>query len=138
VAIAATTVVVTLEILKIAGPEDMPDDAIILHGGVAILQELSEIWMRRYKKELGEDDVHRALSMAADLYREVGADQGLVDENALKDQFAALVKADKEGRLADISPDLAGINKAAEMNMQQGDEPEPQDNPAEEQQEPAQ
>jgi hypothetical protein len=33
--------------------------------------------MRRYKKELGEDDVHRALSMAADLYREVGADQGL-------------------------------------------------------------
>jgi hypothetical protein len=138
VAIAATTVVVTLEILKIAGPEDMPDDAIILHGGVAILQELSEIWMRRYKKELGEDDVHRALSMAADLYREVGADQGLVDENALKDQFSALVKADKEGRLADISPDLAGINKAAEMNMQQGDEPEPQDNPAEEQQEPAQ
>jgi hypothetical protein len=33
------------------------------------------------------------------------------------------VKADKEGRLAEISPDLAGINKAAEMNMQQGDEP---------------
>jgi hypothetical protein len=138
VALAATTAIITLEIVNLAGPTDKPADDIIMHGGAAILTELSEVWMRRNKSQLGEDDVHRALSMAADIYREVGVDQGLVDENALKDQFAALVKADHEGKLAEISPDLAGINKAAEMNMSQGDEPEPQDNPQEEQQEPAQ
>jgi hypothetical protein len=34
-----------------------------------------------------------------------------------------LVQADKEGKLADVSPDLAGINKAAEINMQPGQRP---------------
>jgi hypothetical protein len=109
-----------------------------MHGGVAILQELCEIWMRRNKQDLGEDDVHKALSMAADLYREVGADAGLVDLDKLKDEFSRIAQADKEGRLAEVSPELAGINRAAEINMEQGDEPEPVDNPQEEQQEPAQ
>jgi hypothetical protein len=138
VAIAATTVVIVLELMKTAGPEDRPSDDVAFHGAVAILEQLAEIWMRKNKQDLGEDDVHRALSMAADLYREVGADEGLVDENSLKEQFAQLVQADKEGRLGEISPELEGINKAAELNMQQGDEPEPQDNAAEEQQEPTQ
>lgn len=122
VAIAAATVVVTVEIQKLAKGEDISDD-VVLHGGAAILAELAEIWMRRNKQQLGEDDVHKALAMAADIYREVAADAGLIDENALKDQFADLVKADKEGRLAEVSPDLAGINKAAEINMEQGDDP---------------
>lgn len=127
VAIAATTVVIVVEIQKIAkGTPDEPSDDIVMHGAVAILEELAEIWMRRNKQQLGEDDINKALSMAADIYREVGADAGLVDENALKDQFAMLVKADKEGRLADVSPDLAGINKAAEINQTEGDDP-PQD-----------
>lgn len=124
VAIAATTVIIVVGIQKIAkGTPDEPADAIVMHGAAAILEELAEIWMRRNKQQLQEDDVHKALSMAADIYREVGADAGLVDENALKDQFQMLVKADKEGKLAEVSPDLAGINKAAEINAQQGDDP---------------
>jgi hypothetical protein len=140
VAIAATTVVVVVEIQKLAG-DAAPSDDVVLHGGVAILEELAQIWMQANEKQLGEDDVHKALSMAADIYREVGADAGLVDENALKDQFSELVKADKAGRLADVSPELAGINKAAEMNAEQPDDQEPdqeqqQQSPEEEQAEP--
>jgi hypothetical protein len=126
VAIAATTVVVVVELQKLGGDET-PGDDIVMHGAVAILEELAEIWMRRNKQQLGEDDVHKALSMAADIYREVGADAGLVDENALKDQFSSLVKADKEGKLAEVSPELAGINKAAEINQTQGDDAQPAD-----------
>jgi hypothetical protein len=139
VAIAATTVVVVVEIQKLAG-DSPPDDAIVMHGSAAILSELCQIWMQATDKQLGEDDVHKALSMAADIYHEVGADAGLIDENALKDQFSELVKADKAGRLADVSPELAGINKAAEMNAAQPDDQEPdqeqQQSPEEEQAEP--
>jgi hypothetical protein len=61
--------------------------------------------------------------MAMDIYREVAADAGLINEGALKDEFQRLVQADKQGKLADISPDLAGINQAAQINMQQGRRP---------------
>lgn len=131
VAIAATTVIVVVEIQQLA-KDEKPSDAVVMHGGAAILEELAEIWMRRNKQNLGEDDVHKALSMAADIYREVAADAGLIDLNALKDQFASLVKADKEGRLAEVSPDLAGINQAAQMNAEQ-----PDDEPDQQEQEPA-
>lgn len=139
VAIAATAVLITVQIEKLAGDE-RPSDEVVMHGGVAILEELAEVWMRRTGKDLGEDDVHKALTMAMDIYREVAADAGLINEGALKDEFSRLVQADKEGRLAEISPDLAGINKAAEINMQQGDDPaeeqaEPVDNAQEEDQE---
>jgi hypothetical protein len=143
VAIAATTVIVVIEVQKLGkGTPDQPADDIVMHGFAAIIEELAQIWMTRNKQQLSEDDVHKALSMGGDIYREVAADAGLLDENALKDQFSMLVKADKEGKLADISPDLAGINKAAEINMTQGDDAgdqeeqsEPVDNAQEEDQE---
>lgn len=134
VAIAATAVIITVEIQKLAGDEKPADD-IVMHGSAAIIEELAEIWMRRNKQEMSQDDIHKALSMAADIYREVGADAGLVDENALKDQFADLVKADKSGNLESVSPELAGVNKAAETNMTQGDDV-PSPDQAEEQAEP--
>jgi hypothetical protein len=124
VAIAATTVIIVIEIQKLASDENI-SDAVVLHGSAAILEELVEVHMRTSKDQLSEDEVHKALSMAADIYREVGADQGLVDENALKDEFQQLVQADKSGKLADISPDLAGINKAADINEQEGADPSP-------------
>lgn len=138
VAIAATAVLVTIQVQKLAA-EERPSDEIVMHGGVAILQDLAEIWMKRNGKTLGEDDVHKALSMAMDIYREVAADAGLIDENALKDEFSRLVKADKAGKLSEVSPDLAGINKAAEINMSQGEDvPSPDQQPDDQQQEPPQ
>jgi hypothetical protein len=115
VAIAAATVVVTVEIQKLAKGEDISDD-VVLHGGAAILEELAKSGCAATSSSSARTTCTRRSSMAADIYREVAADAGLIDENALKDQFAMLVKADKEGRLADVSPDLAGINKAAEIN----------------------
>jgi hypothetical protein len=139
VAIAATAVIIVIEIQKLATDEKIPDD-ILMHGGAAIIEELAEVWMRRNKSQLSEDDVHKALSVAMDIYREVGADQGLVNENALKDEFNKLVVADKSGKLAEVSPELAGINKAAQMNMdqpsdQQEEQSEPVDNADEEEKE---
>jgi hypothetical protein len=116
VAIAATAVIITVQIQKLAA-EEKPTDDVVMHGGAAILEELAEVWMRRNHQQLGEDDLHKALSMAMDIYREVAADAGLINEGALKDEFQRLVQADKQGKLADISPDLAGINQAAQINM---------------------
>lgn len=123
VAIAATTVVVVLQIQRATkGTPDEPSDDVAIHGAAAILEELAEIWMRANKQQLGEDDVHKALSMAADIYREVAADEGLVDDNALKQEFMGLVRADRAGKLAQVSPELAGIDKAAQINADQPDD----------------
>lgn len=127
VAIAATSVIVFMEVMKKVGPEDGVSDDVALHGAVAILEDVCEIWMRANPgQQLGEDEVHRALSIAAGIYEKVGTDAGLVDPNALKQQFAQLVQADRSGNLASVSPDLAGINAAAQYNAQHGvDVPSP-------------
>lgn len=122
VAVAATAVVIVLEIMRHAGDE-RPSDELVLHGGAAIVEELVEI-QGRIGKELSQDDLHRAMSMAMDLYREAGTQAGFVDEGKLKAQFEELVAADKEGRLGEVSPELDQINKLAEKNMVEGEEPE--------------
>lgn len=137
VAIAATAVVLVVHLLDVAG-EERPDDAVIMHGGASVVEELATIWEGVNKTEISEDDTNKAWTMAADLFREVAADKGLIDEAALKDEFNKLVVADHEGRLGEVSPELEGINRLAEKNMEEGDEPEASDNPQEEQQEPVQ
>jgi hypothetical protein len=54
VAIAATTVVVSScrDSEARQGHENDSFDDIVMHGGVAILEELAEIWMRRNKQQL--------------------------------------------------------------------------------------
>jgi hypothetical protein len=129
VAIAATAVVVVMEIKRLAKDAEI-SDAVLMHGGAFVVEELAQIWMGSNKHDLSEDDLHKTYQIAVDIYREVAADAGMLDENSLKEQFAELQKADKEGRLADVSPELAGINAAAEQNAQEGDEPT--DNPQQE------
>lgn len=122
-AIGATAVVIILQLMELAGDE-RPADAVVVHGGAAVVEELAEIWIRKNQAELTEDEVHKAFTIAADLYREAALDAGLVDENALKAEFEMVATADREGRLGEISPELEGINRAAEMNMQEGEEPQ--------------
>lgn len=111
-AVAATAVIVVLQLMRVAGNE-RPADDVVFHGGRAIVEELAEIYAKIEKKELSQPDVNQAFAHAMDLYREAGTEAGYVNEEALKQVWNQVVAADKEGRLAEVSPELAKINELA-------------------------
>lgn len=111
--VAATAVIIVLQLMRLADDSDRPDDAVIFHGGRAIVEELAQIYGGLNKQELTQGQVNEAFAMAADLYREAAADAGLVNEEALKAVWGQIVAADKEGRLGEVLPQLEEINKLA-------------------------
>lgn len=111
--VAATAVIIVLQLMRLADDSDRPDDAVIFHGGRAIVEELAQIYGAQNKQELSQGQVNEAFAMAADLYREAAADAGLVNEEALKAAWGQIVAADKEGRLGEVLPQLEEINQLA-------------------------
>lgn len=111
--VAATAVIVVLQLMRLADDSDRPDDAVIFHGGRAIVEELAQIYGAQNKQELKQGEVNEAFAMAADLYREAAADAGLVNEEALKAAWGQIVAADKAGRLGEVLPQLEEINQLA-------------------------
>lgn len=112
VAAAATAVIIVLEVVRRAG-DQKPDGDIILHAGKAILEDCIEISEKVGGRKFTEDEANRAMLMAADLYRETAASQGMVNEDELKAEFEEIVTADKEGRLGEVVPQLQQINELA-------------------------
>lgn len=111
-AVAATAVIVVLQLMRVAGDEK-PDDTIVFHGGRAIVEDLAGIQAKQQGKELAQGEVNQAFAHAMDLYREAATQAGYVNEDALKQTWNQVVAADKEGRLGEISPELAKINELA-------------------------
>lgn len=119
VAVAATGAMLALQIVEMGGDalggENVDRDAVIFHGGRAIIEDLLEIAIEQ-GAQIDEDGANKAMLMAADLYREAAASKGLVDEEALKAAFDEVVTADKEGRLGEVLPEIEKINQAAAMD----------------------
>lgn len=122
VALAATTTIVVLELVRRYG-EDQPDGAIILHGGKDLLEELAEIAGLYGSHDYSEEEMSEAFRMGADLYREAAADIGLVDLDALKAEFAEIVAADREGRSAELLP---GLDRQPQRQAQMQPQAQPQ------------
>lgn len=82
------------------------DDAVVMHGGIAILEELAEVAEAAKIHDYSEDELQGATYRAMDLYREIGEQSGRVDPNALKQQFGEIVDADKRGDVRSVLPQL--------------------------------
>jgi hypothetical protein len=122
VTLAATAVIVVLELVRRAGP-NKPADDIILHGGKAILEDLAHLATVSGVHDYSQDEIDQAWLMGQDLYRETATQEGLLDPAALKSQFDEIVTADKDGRLGDVLPALA----KAQVRAPEGEAPaEPQ------------
>lgn len=113
VALAATTVIVMLEVVRRAG-DSKPDGDIILHAGKAILEELADMATDAGIHDYSQDEINQAMLMGMDLYREAAADEGLVDLQALKDEFDEIVTADKQGRIGELLPGIERFGAAEE------------------------
>lgn len=105
VALAATAAIVTLKTCEETGEKD---GTIILHGGTAILEDLVEIAGKAGLHDYSEEEMTEAMRMGADLFREAAAEAGIVNLDEAKGEWDEITAADKEGRLGDVLPQLAG------------------------------
>ncbi len=55
-----------------------------------------------------------AMRMGADLFREAGAEAGIVDLETANEEWGEIEAADKEGRLGEVMPGLANLQQAPE------------------------
>lgn len=104
VALAATAVVIVLELVRRAG-ENRPDDAIIMHGGKEILEDLANLAEEAKIHDFTPEELNRAWLMGMDLWREAAAAEGLIDTEQLKAEFAAIKEADARGEFGGDVPE---------------------------------
>jgi hypothetical protein len=106
IALAATAVVIVLEVLRRMGPENQPEGDIIFHGGKEILEDIAEIARVAKKREYTPEELGEAMRKGADLFREAASQEGMIDLDAATAEFDEIVQADREGRINDILPQL--------------------------------
>ncbi len=101
--VAATAVLLTALAENAAG-QDISDD-VVMHGGVAIIEELVEVAEAAKIHDFSEQEMEAITYRAMDLYRQTSP---RVDQEALSAEFAQLLDADQRGELSNILPGLPG------------------------------
>lgn len=96
VALAATTVVLVLELVRGAGKDGFAD-AVILHGGKRLMEELATVCDEAGIHDFSEDELNRAWFIGLDLYREAATAEGLMDPAGLAAEFEQIKSADAAG-----------------------------------------
>lgn len=98
VALAAATVVIVLELVRSA--DGKPEDAVILHGGKRLMEELAQVCDEAGIHDFTEDELNRAFIIGLDLYREAAVAEGLIDEAGMANlaaEFEEIKAADAQG-----------------------------------------
>lgn len=93
------------------------DDAVVFHGGRALLEELAEVAQAAAIHDYQPKEMEAAWYRGLDLYRETATDQGRIDPAALKEQFAAIEQADRQGQMDELLPQLKGRLPADEQGV---------------------
>lgn len=112
VALAATAVILTLQVVKAS--KRKPAGEIVLHGGKELIEELADMSAKTGLRRYSQDDLNRALLVAMDLYRMTAGAQGLIDRKALTEDFDEIVRADRQGRAADLLPGIERFGSTSE------------------------
>lgn len=99
-------------------PESEPEDevaapdynAVLLHGGKALIEELVEVAEAAKIHDFSEQDMEGIVYRAMDLYRVASENSGNpgYDQAGLSREFEGLVMADREGRVSSVLPGLPG------------------------------
>ncbi len=108
-ALAATAVNVITRLedsAKESGTPLSPD--VIYRGGVEILEDLAQTAEKAGIHAYTEEELESALFQALDLYRQMGAKDGRLNQEPIQQDMAALVDVDKQGKLGELLPELQG------------------------------
>ena len=121
--LAHTTVTIVSRVLdsaKQAGQKISGD--VLMAAGQQILEDLAETAGKAGIHDFTQDEIDAAYLRAMDLARERMTKSGDVDPKALQTEFAAVIAADRQGRLEEFIPG------AAEFAGRKGEEePEPEE-----------
>lgn len=102
--LAATSVLIVLSLDASAGAADHAiDDDVVMHGGIALLEELAEVMEAAGIHDFSEEELENATYRAFDLFR---LSSPRVDQDALKQQFGQIVEADRSGSLDQLLPGI--------------------------------
>lgn len=101
-------IVVAAEVSAKKSSLDIPGD-IVMAAGEDVLRELAQLASKTGIHTYDQRELEAAGLQAVDLYRQLGAQAGIVDENALKAQFGQMVQADKAGQLDQALPGASAL-----------------------------
>lgn len=105
--LAHTAAVITMQVAQSAEKSGVPvSDDVLMHGGIAILEDLAMLAEKAGVHSFGDEDLEAATLRAMDIGRELLAGAGRVDKGALKQEFATMIEADKAGQLGEVIPGL--------------------------------
>lgn len=103
---------------------EISQDVIFHAGAQEIIPDLAELQADAKIADLGDEEIEAAMYRALDIYREAEMGEGNLDTQALSQDMAEMVEADKQGKLGEMVP---GAEKAAqrlgrEVAAEEGDE----------------
>lgn len=104
---------------KQQGVEVSPD--VLFHGGSELLEDIADTAAKAGIHQYTEQEMEKALYRALDLYRAMDQRSGS-DPRPYQQDWDALVQADRQGRLGDLVPQLAGaggLGGAPQQDQQQ-------------------
>ncbi len=102
--LASTAVMILLTLEDSAAQAQVNlDDAVLYHGGAAILEELAEVAEAAQIHDFSEEELEGALYRGLDLYR---ISSQRVDPEQLSQEFGQIEQADKAGNLGQLLPGM--------------------------------
>lgn len=118
-ALAQTAVSIVQKIDDAAREAGSPvSDDVLLHGTVAVIEDLAEVAETAGFHEYAEDDLNGALMQAIDIYRPKLIADGRTSEETLKAQFSEINEAESAGKLGDLLPGLGQPQTVGEPPVQ--------------------
>lgn len=97
------------------GVEISPD--VLFHGGSELLEDIADTAAKAGVHQYTEQQLEQALYRALDLYRAMDQ-RGGADQQTFQQDWNALVQADRQGRLGDLVPQLAGAGSQGGAQQQ--------------------
>jgi hypothetical protein len=82
------------------------DDAVLMHGAQALLEELAEVSDAAKIHTFTEKEIEAAWYKGLDLWRSTGQQSGDINADQLKGEFQQIQQADQQGRMGDVLPQL--------------------------------
>lgn len=112
----ATTAVTLVTSLRDSAKQkgQVLDPDVLFHAGAAIIEALAEVAEAAGIHDYSPEELEQSTYLALDMYRSSAEQTGDVDKEALTQEWGQLVEADKAGKVAEFSPELAERMKGAD------------------------
>lgn len=103
IALANATVTIVQQLDDSARAANKPvSNDVLVHGGVAILEELAELAETAGIHDYTEEEMGGATTLAMDMYKQKAMDDGRTDESTAKVEWDQVVQADQQGQLGSV------------------------------------